>query len=156
MAKQLRRCPWDLYINQQLMTRIIIISVSITMLYGHYKARMLCQVDLIQPYIAQYIHWSHHVFSVYSSACHEELLEANNHVQSAKHAQWKKQVSSSKNMEREIADALKVYEQEAHPSSGQMLLEVHKLYRMKVQTYHTFNLTIICLFDDCLLILCKF
>ena len=52
---------------------------------------------------------------LFSFACREELLVAKNHVQSAKYTQRKKQVARSKNRKREVTDALKVYEQEAHP-----------------------------------------
>ena len=72
---------------------------------------------------------------LFCSVCREELsLKRSiikNHVRSVKHAQRKKQVVSNKSREREIMDALKVYEQEAHPS-GETLPEAHKLYWVKV------------------------
>ena len=75
---------------------------------------------------------------MFCSVCHEELLEAENHVQSVKHVQGKKQVASSKNR---IADALKVYEQVAHSLQW---LDTSR---------GSFNLTIIYSVDDCLFIL---
>ena len=72
---------------------------------------------------------------LFCSVCHKELslerIIIKNHVLSVKHAQQKKQVASNKSREREIMHALKVYEQEAHPS-GETLPEAHKFYRVKV------------------------
>ena len=72
---------------------------------------------------------------LFCSVCREELsLKRSiikNHVRSVKDSQRKKQVASNKSREREIMDALKVYEQGAHPS-GETLPEAHKLYRVIV------------------------
>ena len=96
---------------------------------------------------------------LFCSTCRKELFEAENHVKSAKHAQRKKRVASSKSREREIADALKVYEQEAHPvqwldaSRGSQAVPCEGIDLSYIQT---FKLTIIYSVDDCLLILGKF
>ena len=74
---------------------------------------------------------------LFCSACREELSLKHSiikgHVQSAKHAQHKKQLAEKRSREHDISKAFKAYEQEVHPS-GETLSEDHKLWRVKVVT----------------------
>ena len=61
------------------------------------------------------------------------LLRSTQHVNSAKHATGLKRIASKEKREKSIADLLKKYDDEAHPS-GENLAESTRIYRVKVVT----------------------
>ncbi len=69
--------------------------------------------------------------SAYREELSLKLSIIKNHVQSSKHADSKSKMGSAKKRERDISDALNLYEKEVNPS-GESLPECHKLYCVKV------------------------